>query len=230
MTTGIILGLALIICAIIASYTALSVKSQGQTIKVTGSAYKPIRSNLAVWKADISAMTTTVESGYAQLKTNVAELEEFLQQQGYAESDYTLSPVNINKRFNRDGDLTGYELTRLVSMENSNVEAITSLAVEASGLIEHGIMIRSRPVTYLFTGLDSLKLEMIQMATENAKERALRLANTTEHDVGAPIGASVGVFQIRALRSQEVSSWGVSDVSSIDKEIVSTVHVEFLID
>ena len=83
---------------------------------------------------------------------------------------------------------------------------------------------------YIFTGLNPLKVEMIRAATENAKLRADQLARSTGRDVGAPVSARVGVFQIRPLHSQEVSDYGINDQSSIDKEIVCTVHINFLIE
>ena len=230
IATAALIGVSMIICACIGAYTVQSVKSQGQTIRVTGAAYKPIRSDLAVWTAVISASASTMEGGYTQLVADVNALKAFLQEQGYSGADYSLTPVSIREVFNRERVVTGFNLTRSVRLEHSDVTAISDLAGEASRLIEQGVMIQSRPITYLFTVLDSLKLEMIQSATENAKKRAERLANATGQEVGAPISAKVGVFQIRALRSQEVSSRGISDVSSIDKEIVSTVHIDFVID
>jgi len=71
---------------------------------------------------------------------------------------------------------------------------------------------------------------MINAATENAKLRAEQLARTTDQSVGASTAARVGVFQIRSLHSQDVSSRGISDVTSIDKEIVSTVPIDSLIE
>ena len=71
---------------------------------------------------------------------------------------------------------------------------------------------------------------MIKAATENAKLRANQLAQTTGSDIGAPVSARIGVFQIRPQYSQEVSDYGINDMSSIDKEIVSTVSVAFRIE
>ena len=115
-------------------------------------------------------------------------------------------------------------------IELGDVDRIDKLAREASTLIEKGVMMESRSPQYLFTGLDTLKVEMIRRATENATLRATQLAESTGRKIGPPTSASVGVFQIRPQHSQEVSGYGMSDVSSIDKEIVSTVHIEFLIE
>lgn len=71
---------------------------------------------------------------------------------------------------------------------------------------------------------------MIKAATENAQLRARQLAESTGRRIGAPTSARVGVFQIRPRNSQEVSDYGVNDVTSIEKEIVCTVQATFLIE
>ena len=138
--------------------------------------------------------------------------------------------TNIRKTFDHYRNPTGYSLNQTVKIEMSDVDRITSLAGKASVLIEQGVEFNSRPPRYLFTGLDSLKLEMIQAATENAKFRAEKLAHTADRKVGAPTSARVGVFQIRPRHSQEVSGMGISDISSVEKEIVSTVHINFIVE
>ncbi|PWB74020.1 hypothetical protein C3F09_04430, partial [candidate division GN15 bacterium] len=49
----IIIGLALILCAFIVRNTIISVKRAGQTVQVTGAAFKPITSDFAIWEASI---------------------------------------------------------------------------------------------------------------------------------------------------------------------------------
>lgn len=225
-----IISVALIICTVIGAATLVRVKSYGRTISVTGAAFKSIRSDLAIWEGNVSVRAPMLETAYQLLEQDLEKVEDFLQKKGFSDGDYMLSPVVIARHTNRERETTGYGLTRTIRIELADVERIRQLSVEASTLIELGVLFESRPAQYLFTGLDTLKIEMIRAATENAKLRAEQLAETTGRTVGGPRSARVGVFQIRALHSQDVSSRGMSDVTSIDKEIVSTVHVSFLID
>jgi hypothetical protein len=225
-----IISVALIICTVIGAAALVKVKSYGRTISVTGAAFKSIRSDLAIWQGNVSVRAPILETAYQLLEQDLEKVKDFLQEKGFSAGDYMLSPVIIAKHTNREREITGYGLTRTIRIELADVERIRQLSVEASTLIEQGVLFESRPAQYLFTGLDTLKIEMIRAATENAKLRAEQLARTTGRTVGAPRSARVGVFQIRALHSQDVSSRGMSDVTSIDKEIVSTVHVGFLID
>jgi hypothetical protein len=206
----------------------VKVKGFGQTIAVTGAAYKPITSDFGVWEGSISAPGTTLDAAYREIRRSMATTEVFLQAKGFTAQQYKVGSVQILRDYNREGDVVGFNLRQTVKLELTDVNRISTLAKEASTLIEQGVEINSHRPRYLFTGLDALKLEMIKAATENATLRAQQLAETTGRKVGAPTSARVGVFQIRPLHSQEVSSMGMSDVSSIEKEIVSTVHVSFL--
>ena len=227
ITIALILGAALIISAVIVSITIVNVKGFGQTISVTGAAYKPIRSDLAVWDGYLSATSADLGAAYATMKTDLAKVRQFLREQGFDSSAYALGTLSLTKNYNRERVITGYTLRQKVTVELEDVDRISRLANQASSLIEKGVEFESMAPRYLFTKLDEMKLEMIQAATENAKFRAEKLAESTGRGVGAPRSARVGVFQIRPLHSQQVSDYGINDVTSIDKEIASTVHVSF---
>ena len=49
-----ILAAALIICTLIGASTLVKVRSLGNTIRVTGAAFKPIKSDYAIWDANVS--------------------------------------------------------------------------------------------------------------------------------------------------------------------------------
>ena len=230
LIASLIIGISLIVCAVIASQTLISVKGMGKTIRVTGAAVEPIRSDYAIWEGHVSVQTTEMAAGYAKLKADMEAVALFMRDAGFEEDQYEIGTVSIYERRNRDNVLTGYALSQEVKVEMENVDRIAQLAKNASTLIEKGVMMESRRPRFLFTGLDTLKIEMIRRATENAKLRAQQLAETTGREVGPPTSAGVGVFQIRPRHSQEVSGYGISDVTSIDKEIVSTVHIDFLIE
>jgi hypothetical protein len=224
------LGIALIVCTVIASRTIVRVKGFGQTITVTGAAYKPIKSDYAIWEGWVNTSATALDAAYAELKRDRNIVEGYLQDKGFTPDTYEVGTVSIMKNYNRDQVMTGYTLRQSFRIELADIDRIADLAKDVSSLIEKGVQLDSYKPRYLFTGLDDLKIDMIRAATENAKLRAEQLAETTGRKVGAPTSARVGVFQIRPLHSQEVSGMGMSDVTSIEKEIVSTVHVSFLIE
>jgi len=227
---SIIIGLSLVVCALIGSRTIIKVRGMGQSIRVTGAAVESIRSDYAIWQGDVSVQAPVPEQGYDKLRADIRKVDAFLKEAGFSPDQYSIGSVNIYRNYNRDQEVTGFTLQQTVKLEMSDVDRVARVSRDASTLIEKGVMMESRPPQFLYTGIDTLKVEMIRRATENAKIRAEQLAETTGRKVGPPTSAGVGVFQIRPRHSQEVSGYGISDVTSIEKEIVSTVHVEFQID
>jgi hypothetical protein len=86
---------------------------------------------------------------------------------------------------------------------------------------------QSNPPQYLYTKLADLKIDIIALATQDAKLRAEKMLAATGNKVGKLNSASVGVLQITPLYSGEISDYGINDTSSIEKEITSVVTCEF---
>ncbi len=228
--SSIVIGLTIIICTFTLSNAFVEVKGLGKTISVTGAAFKPITSDYAVWEGTISTTYDNLDIAYSKIEGDLKKLESLLAKEGFRSEDYSISSIQLRKNLNHNRVFRDYTLSQIIKIELDDVPRITQLAREASTLLEQGVEIKSANPKYLFTGLDKLKLEMIKAATENAKLRVDQLANATNCKVGVPISARVGIFQIRPLHSTEVSNRGMNDVTSIEKEIVSTVHVNFLIE
>lgn len=227
---AIIIGLVFICCTLMACWTLAELKGRNQIITVTGAGFKPITSDFSIWEGLLSTSSETLESAYAKIKADLTEVNKFMRSHRFDNQQVTVSTVRVQKHFNRERLIIGYTLSQTIKIELDDVPRLTQLAKDASSLIEKGINFESRPPRYLFTGLNAMKLEMIRLATENAKLRAEELARSTGRKVGAPRSAKVGVFQIRPLHSQRVTDYGINDVTSIEKEIVCTVHISFSFD
>ena len=226
----IIIGLALIICALVVRSTVLEVKGYGRAIQVTGSAVKPISSDFAIWEATIQATSIDLASGYAKVKRDLEMLKTFMKENGFTDSQYEIGPVQVNRSYDREGKPTQFMLSQPVKLQLADVPRITELGKKASVLVEKGVELGMQNIRYTYSKLEDIKIEMIRAATENAKLRAVQLAGTSGKKVGAPTSARVGVFQIRPVHSQEVSDYGMNDVTSIEKEIVCTVNIGFLVE
>ena len=226
----IIIGLALILCAFIIRNTIISVKRTGQTVQVTGAAFKPISSDYAIWEAAIQTTSPDVASGYVKMKRDLDLTKAFLAENGFDEAKYEIGAIQVSQNYDRERQVSICNLRQQVKLALADVPRISKLGQQTSELLEKGVNLGYQNIRYIYTKLEDAKIEMIKAATENAKLRAEQLASTTGKSIGAPTSARVGVFQIRPLHSQEVSDYGMNDVTSIEKEIVCTVSISFLID
>ena len=83
--------------------------------------------------------------------------------------------------------------------------------------------------TYLYSGIEGLKLDLLAKATENAKLRAKTLAEAGGAKLGSIMSASQGVFQITQPLSTEVASYGMYDTSTVEKDVRCVVNVQFAV-
>lgn len=240
-----ILSLGFIIGAMIMSGTWKKVASSNVTIAVTGSASKQIKSDLGIWKGIFSAEAPTVHGAYAKLGETKQRVKEYLVNFGFPEdklvfSSITTSNLYENKSGNKYDDyglgnsssekIRGYRLAQEVSVESPDVDKIDNLSRRVTELINQGIDINSGSPTFLYTKLGDLKVEMIGLASQDAKTRAEQIAKATGNSVGDVRSSKTGVIQVNAKNSTEVSDYGINDTRSLEKTITAVVNVTFAIE
>lgn len=234
---GIVLSLGLSAAAFILAGPLAELKASGQTLTVTGSAIRPIQSDLAVWNSRIRVRAADVQSAYAALKEARGKALAYFKRQGVGDSDIVIPPLSTYavRRPNPNGygtteEVMAYELTLNFQVTSRDVDFLVKLASSASELLEQGLYFESDAPQYFFTGLEALKVELAGEAAANARDRAAAIAAKTGSSLGSPRGVRVGVFQVRPVNSTEVSDGGMLDTSSRDKEAMAVVTINFAIE
>ncbi|HVG34816.1 MAG TPA: SIMPL domain-containing protein, partial [Pyrinomonadaceae bacterium] len=212
------------------------VKNGEQTITVTGSARKRIKSDLVVWRAGVSYQASQLSEAYKALSDNVPKVKEYLISKGVQENQITISSISSttlhekNSDGEETGQITGYSLRQELMVRSNDVDKIEKLAREATELINQGILLESSPPEYLYTKLGDLKIEMLAEAAKDAKVRAQQIASSTGSSIGSVRTARMGVMQITPADSNDVSDSGMNDTSSLEKDITAVVNVGFAVD
>ncbi|MCF7917927.1 SIMPL domain-containing protein [Candidatus Gracilibacteria bacterium] len=239
-----ILGASLILTASVIAYSFYRVKALNNTVSVVGSAEKLITSDTVKWSSTLSLTTGTEELAKAseQLRKNAEVVQEFFSEKGVEASQVTIAPVQISENCNNsnniiwgpdgqkctEGNITGYTFSQQIMVESDKVQDVTALAKSASEhFLFEDIFMTTKSLEYYYSKLDDLKLEMLEQATKNAKDRAQRIAESTGSSVGYLQSASVGVFQITAPNSTDFEDYGRYDTSTLEKKIVSVVRAAF---
>ena len=155
---------------------------------------------------------------------------------GIPDNQITISSITTTTLKKRDNEgnetseTTGYTLRQQVEVRSTDVDKIAQIAREATELINQGILLESNAPQYSYTKLGDLKIEMLGEAAKDAKVRAEKTADSTGNKIGAVRSARMGVMQITAADSTEVSDAGISDTSSIDKDVTAVVNISFAVD
>ena len=233
---GVALALGLVMSSLIFGYFYSKSKKGDEAITVTGSAKKRITSDLVVWSSGVAVEAASVTDAYAQLSGVIPRIKQYLLSKGIAENQMTVSSITTttNKRRDSEGnetsEITGYTLQQQIEVRSNDVAKIAQVAREATELINQGILIESKAPQYYYTQIGDLKIEMLGEAAKDAKERAARIAQSTGNSIGAVRSAKMGVLQVTAADSTDVSDYGVYDTSTIEKDMTAVVNVSFAVD
>lgn len=228
-----VLALGLIISAHVFGSRLVEMKTANNVITVTGSAKQQIKSDQAVWTGSFAAQAAELSQAYDQLANSQKLVREYLINQGFGEKDIIFSSIHTETRNimlpsgQYTNEIESYRLYQHVEIRSQDVDKITVLSREATELINQGVEFQSYPPQYFYTKIADLKIEMLALATKDARTRAEQIAENTNSKVGALRTAKMGVFQITPLYSNEISDYGINDTSSLVKEITAVMNCEF---
>jgi hypothetical protein len=170
------------------------------------------------------------------LSDSIPRIKQYLLSKGIPENQMTVSAITTTQQKKQDengnetSEITGYTLQQQIEVRSNDVQRIAQIAREATQLINQGILIESKAPQYYYTQIGDLKIEMLGEAAKDAKERAEKIASSTGNSIGSVRSAKMGVLQITAADSTDVSDYGVYDTSTIEKDMTAVVNVSFAVD
>ncbi|MEW6004699.1 MAG: SIMPL domain-containing protein [Stygiobacter sp.] len=231
--TATILGASFIIAVLIFSLTWKATKNADQTIVVTGSAKKFIKSDLGIQRGTLQATSTERKTAYQIVQHQMPVVLQFLKEKGFTTDQIEVFAINgypvyeINSSGVQTSKILYYTYNQRFEVRSNDVLKIKDLSVTLSSLVEKGLDISTDMPEYFFTKLDDLKISIQAEAAKNAMERAEKIAESTGRNLGPLRSAKMGVLQITPKNSNVISDYGMNDVTSIEKEITAVVSASF---
>ncbi len=239
-----ILAVGLVIATLVFSFSYREVRKEARTIDISGSAEKVVASDVAKWSLSVSrqADAANLKDAATQLAADGKAVSEYLQTNGIQKEAITLQPPSVTPlceqgsiSYDRSGNQTcassrllGYTLQQPMVIETTEVDKLTSLSQSAFAVLaERGVVLTSAGVEYYIRDLNQVKMQLLSDATKNAKERAEKILAGTGASIGELQSASVGVFQVTAVNSTEISDYGAYDTAAQQKKVTSIVRASF---
>jgi uncharacterized protein len=202
-------------------------RNRNDTITVTGSAKARIVSDYIVWDASVASQATTPQEALPPLTRWSDQVRAFLTEQGAQPGEISEGPISTDTLTDNAGRLTGYRLSRSFEVRSARVAAVAALVQGSQKLFAAGVPLQAQPPQYVYTKLPDLRPTLLADATKDALNRARVLVEATGAHLGGLRGVNVGVFQVTAPNSTEVSDYGVYDTSTLRKDVTAVVNVTF---
>lgn len=239
---GCLISIAWIVSSFVLA-GGLSAINRHDAISVTGTAERLVESDAAKWTFLVTKQATPESYSYAskQIKEEQIVIIKYLTSHGVDEKAVTVQPItstvicqsqnqvmyDSNGRQQCSGSFM-YGLTETVIVEGEDVATIQRLSLNAPNALSLlGVQVQTVSMDFFYTKLADIRAELLELASKNAKERAVAIAKSTGNTIGSVKDASQGVFQVTQKNSTDVSDYGSYDTSTIEKKITAVVRASF---
>lgn len=243
VVTACVLGGVMLIAASLVLAGGVKAVGQNNSISVTGTAERMVESDGGKWTFSITKQAEPSQLSYVsnEIRAQQVATSKYLVEKGITEKQIIVQPITSNVvcqsqnqvmydslgRQQCSGPYT-YSITATTIVESEDVELIRDLSLTAQqALSQKGILIQSNQVEFFYNKLADLRVELLEEAGKNAKDRAEAIAKATGDRIGGVRSASQGVFQVTQRNSIEVSDYGSYDTSTIEKKVTAIVRASF---
>lgn len=178
-------------------------RSYERTVNVKGLCEKEVPADKVIWPLAFKVVGDNLEPLNAEIDRKTAEIKKFLTDGGINPSEITVSLPSISDKFTQEYGSNDrryrYVAKEIVTVCTKEVDKVLALMASQNKLLRAGITLEddweSRP-EFSFEGLNDVKPEMIEEATKNAREVALKFAKDSDSRLGKIKQATQGTFSI----------------------------------
>ena len=227
------IGVAVVVTAKIVAGTIHDARHIHDTISVTGSARKPITSDLVRWSLTVNHEAPTAAAAAKRLRGQVATVRTFLVDQGIPRNEISPEVVQSEEQVTLLGKhrrKISFRVSQGLDVSTRKLDVVERAATQVGGLIAQGIDVSAGSPAYISTELTNAKLDALAAATEDARKRAEILVRGLGGKLGPMRRTQLGVYQITPRDSTEISDYGINDTTSREKDVNAVVTATFAVE
>jgi len=202
---GAFICLGLVVFGYLLSSTALKVKGMDRVVTVKGLAEREVEANIAIWPIKFNEAGNDLTDLYTVIENKSDLIVKFLKNNGFSDNEITISqPAIVDRQAqdygNADKIQFRFSASSTITVYSSNVSLVREIMRKLVELGKEGIAISGQDyqnkTEYLYTELNKIKPEMIEEATDNAREVAAKFAKDSKSKLGKIKTATQGQFSI----------------------------------
>ena len=184
---------------------AIAHKLLERTVTVKGLSQQEYPADIVIWPIKFTTANNNLAKLYQDVDAKAQLINQFLLDGGVEQSEISLAPPAINDKSAHQyggGQRPEFRYTasQTVTVYSKNISQVRDMMSGLSQLGKKGIVFATEDydarVDYLFTRLNEVKPDMIEEATNKARETALKFASDSQSTLGKIKRASQGQFSI----------------------------------
>lgn len=206
-TNNIFMALAIVLASLILAFgfnKALNgFKTLERSVSVKGLSQKDVEADILILPIKFTRSNNNLTNLYEELEQDKENIIKFLEKQGVRADEISYNAPNITDKlsdpYRNDNQVAfRYIGTGNLLIYTKNVKLGKSILEKISTLGKEGIVIKieNYEIEYLYTKLNEIKPQMIEEATLNARNAAIKFAQDSNSHLGKIKKASQGQFSI----------------------------------
>ena len=152
-------------------------------VTVRGLAEREVKADLVTWPITYSLAGNDLMTIYQKVNSNNEIIVKFLTSNGIPREEISVNPPDTydraSNRYGSDSFNYNYAISCTVTVTTKQVDKVRELLGRQSDLLKEGIPFSNSYINYQFTGLNSIKPEMIAEATKNARAAAQQIGRAS---------------------------------------------------
>ena len=203
--SGLFVMIGLIVLGLMIPRAVDRFRSFDRTVNVKGLCEKEVKADKVIWPVVYRVMADDIQSIYDQTDRNNAEIMAFLKSGGIDASEITVSVPEISDKYASEYGSNDrafrYIAKNVITVCTPDVDKVLFLMSQQADLLKKGVVVGGgnqweNPVEFKYEGLNSIKPQMIEEATMNAREAAQKFAKDSDSKLGKIKTANQGTFTI----------------------------------
>ena len=226
---GISIFFGFFILGYLLSNAIIKFKEFERTVTAKGLSEREVEADIVIWPIKFTIAGNELTEIYNSIEANIEEIRDFLTTNGISLNEISYSiPSIVDKIAQQYGSTSRPELrytaSQTVTVYSKNISTVRKLMSRLLTLGKKGIVFSSddyqSQTEYIYTRLNEIKPEMIEEATNNAREVANKFAADSQSRLGKIKKASQGQFSINDRDKNNPHIKKVRVVSTVEYYLV----------
>lgn len=222
LASSAVLAAGLIVGGYLLGNGLVRAKDADRSVTVRGLAERDVTADLATWTLSYSSTAADLTTAQGSVDRDSDAIRGFFKELGFPADSLQPTAVNVSQ-FTEDG-VTRFTVRQRMTLRSNDIKRAQDAVKRQFELVRRGVVLEEGSgMSYTFTGLNSIKPQMVAAATRDARASAEQFAKDSGTSVGTIKSATQGYFEINARDGDSGGGWGVSDTPYKKVRVVTTV-------
>lgn len=204
LVQGALIGVGLAVAGFFIGNGFVDAKALERSVTVKGLSEREVPADVAIWPLQFNIADNQLDSLVKRIEQQTQAVVGFLKERGFNDAELTLKPPTITDKqaqsYGNENVKYRYLAQAVVTVYTDKIEQTIAASKDLLELGKTGVVFSQDNyeyrTQYLYQGLNDIKPQMIEEATQNARLVAEKFAGDSDSQLGKIKTARQGQFSI----------------------------------